>query len=68
MPDRIVWTDKNGGIHDERLIIQPSVGERLLDQFRLQVLGEATTAPGIADALFIAETVEQLRSRSQESS
>ena len=64
LPDRIIWTDAQG-IHDERLVVQPSVGERLLEQFRLKVLGEATDAPGIEDALFIAESVDQLQKQQE---
>ena len=67
MPDRIQWSDEQG-VHEERLAMDPTVGERLNEQFRRQLLGESPThldpAPGITDALRIAHWVDRLQATS----
>jgi predicted dehydrogenase len=62
MPDRIQWTDDRG-VHEERLAMEPTVGERLSEQFRRKVQGESSAAPDISDALLIAEWVERVQER-----
>lgn len=63
MPDRIHWTDADGP-HEERLPMEPSVGEVLNDQFHRLVLGEPSLAPTLDDALAVARLVGDLgRSR-----
>ncbi len=63
MPDRIQWSDA-GGIHEERLPVEPTLGEVLNDQFLRLVRGEESLAPTFADTLAIARGVRDLR-RSQ---
>lgn len=63
MPDRIHWSDAEG-VHDERLPLEPTVGDLLNEQFRRLVQGEDSSAPTIRDALEIARLVRDLR-RSQ---
>ena len=63
MPDRIQWWDADG-VHEERLPLEPTVGDLLNEQFRRLVQGEDATAPTIRDALEIAHLVRDLR-RSQ---
>lgn len=63
MPDRIQWSDAEG-VHDERLPLEPTVGDLLNEQFRRLVQGEDAGAPTIRDALEIARLVRDLR-RSQ---
>jgi predicted dehydrogenase len=59
MPDHIQWADANG-MRDERLPLQPSVGELLSDHFHRLVLGEPSLAPSINDALAVARLVRNL--------
>lgn len=63
MPDRIQWTDTQG-LHDERLPLEPTVGEVLNDQFHRMVRGDHSLAPTLDDALAVARLVHDLR-RSQ---
>lgn len=63
MPDRIQWTDA-AGTHDERLPLEPTVGEILNDQFHRMVRGDQSLAPSLDDALAVARLVHDLR-RSQ---
>ena len=63
MPDRIQWTDA-AGTHDERLPLEPTVGEILNDQFHRLVRGDHSLAPTIRDALAVARRVADVR-RSQ---
>ena len=63
LPDRIQWTDA-AGAHEERLPLEPSVGEILNDQFLRLVRGERSLAPTLGDALAVAGLVGDLeRSR-----
>ena len=63
IPDRIQWTDASGP-HDERLPLEPTVGEVLNEQFHRTVRGEPSLAPTLDDALAVARLVDDLR-RSQ---
>jgi predicted dehydrogenase len=63
MPERIQWSGA-GGIHDERLPLEPTVGDVLNDQFHRLVRGHQSLAPTIRDALVIARLVRDVR-RSQ---
>lgn len=60
MPDHILWTDA-AGTHEERLPLEPTVGEVLNEHFHRLVLGEHSLAPTFADALSLARLIEQLR-------
>lgn len=62
-PDRIQWWDADGP-HDERLPLEPSVGDVLNEQFHRLVHGAASLAPSIRDALEVARLVRDLE-RSQ---
>lgn len=50
MPDRVVWSDSSG-THDERLPMEPTIGELLNDHFLRMIRGEPSLAPTIDDAL-----------------
>ncbi|APW59402.1 Gfo/Idh/MocA family protein [Paludisphaera borealis] len=63
MPDRIQWWDSTG-THEERLPLEPTVGDVLNDQFHRLVRLERSFAPTIRDALAVARLVHDLR-RSQ---
>ena len=63
MPERIQWSGASG-IKDERLPLEPTVGDVLNDQFHRLVRGDHSLAPTIRDALTIARLVHDLR-RSQ---
>ncbi len=63
MPERIQWAGP-GGIKDERLPLEPTVGDVLNDQFHRLVRGHHALAPTIGDALTIARLVRDVR-RSQ---
>src|SRR5579883_549840 len=63
MPERIQWSSASG-IKDERLPLEPTVGDVLNDQFHRLVRGDQSLAPTIRDALTIARLVHDLR-RSQ---
>src|SRR5262249_21449419 len=60
MPDRIQWTDARG-THEERLPLEPSVGEVLNDQFHRMVRGQQSLAPPLHDALALSRLVSDLR-------
>ena len=63
LPDRIHWTDALGA-HEERLPLEPSVGEVLNDQFHRLVRGAGSLAPTLEDALAVGRLVDDLeRSR-----
>jgi predicted dehydrogenase len=64
LPDRIQWSDP-GGTHDERLPLEPTVGEAFNKEFHRLVRGEPSMAPTIRDALAVAHCVADL-GRSQE--
>lgn len=63
MPERIQWWDSSG-THEEKLPLEPTVGDVLNDQFHRLVHNEQSLAPTIRDALAIARLVRDLR-RSQ---
>ncbi|MFO0910230.1 MAG: Gfo/Idh/MocA family oxidoreductase [Isosphaeraceae bacterium] len=50
LPDRIQWSDPDG-THEERLPLEPTVGDLLNDQFHRLVRGDQSMAPSIRDAL-----------------
>lgn len=59
MPDRIQWSD-DSGCHEERLPMEPSVGERLAAQFARLMRGEPSLAPTFADALAVSRLIRGL--------
>jgi hypothetical protein len=63
MPERIQWSGSSG-IKDERLPLEPTIGDVLNDQFHRLVRGQHSLAPTIRDALVIAQLVRDVR-RSQ---
>ena len=68
MPERIQWWDQSG-THDERLPLEPTVGDVLNDQFHRLVRKGQSLAPTIHDALEIARLVHDLKqSQGRESS
>jgi predicted dehydrogenase len=66
MPDRIQWTDPSGGVHEERLPMEPTVGEVLNDHFHRLVRGDQSLAPSLDDALAVARLVNQLQRSRQD--
>lgn len=64
-PERIQWSDATG-THEERLPLEPTVGEVLNEQFYRLVLGHETLAPTIRDALSVARRVSDLRQSQRE--
>jgi predicted dehydrogenase len=64
MPDHIQWTDSEGH-HEERLPLDPPVGEALNEHFHRRVCGLQSMAPTIDDALAMGAAVQALR-RSRE--
>ncbi len=60
MPDRIQWSDAEGG-HDERLSLEPSVGEVLNDHFHRLALGAQSLAPTWTDAVAVARLIAEVR-------
>jgi predicted dehydrogenase len=60
LPDRIQWSDGKG-TSEERLDLEPTVGEVLNDQFYRLVTGEPSLAPTIQDALSVARHVSEIR-------
>jgi predicted dehydrogenase len=65
MPERIQWTDAQGS-HEERLPLEPTVGEVLNDQFYRLARGETSLAPTLDDALAAARAVRAIRRSQQE--
>lgn len=65
LPDRIQWSDASG-THEERLPLEPTVGEVLNEQFHRLVRGDQSLAPTIQDALAIARQVRDLGKSQQE--
>jgi predicted dehydrogenase len=65
LPDRIQWSDAEG-VHDERLPLEPTVGDVLNDQFHRLVRGDQSLAPTISDALDIARRVNDLSQSQRE--
>jgi predicted dehydrogenase len=60
MPDRIHWTDAEG-VHEERLPLEPSVGELLNDHFHRLVRGDQTLAPSWDDTMAVARLIGLVR-------
>jgi hypothetical protein len=60
MPERIQWSTTTT-IQDERLPLEPTVGDVLNDQFHRLVRGDHSLAPTIRDAIKIAQLVQTLR-------
>ena len=58
MPEKIQWSSA-AGTKEERLALEPTVGDVLNDQFHRLVRGDHSLAPTIRDALEIARLVEQ---------
>ena len=65
MPDRIQWTDSEG-IHEERLPLEPTVGELLNDHFHRLVRGAQTMAPTWEDTIAVARLIDAVRRSGQE--
>jgi predicted dehydrogenase len=65
LPDRIQWSDAEG-THEERLPLEPTVGDILNDQFHRLVRGDQSLAPTIRDALDVARRVADLRQSQRE--
>jgi predicted dehydrogenase len=65
LPDRIQWSDA-AGTHDERLPLEPTVGDVLNDQFHRLVRGDQSLAPTIRDALAVAHCIDDLCRSQQE--
>ena len=63
MPEKILWSNAAGS-KEERLALEPTVGDVLNDQFHRVVRGDHSLAPTLRDALEIARLVSNLR-RSQ---
>ena len=61
MPERIQWWDASG-THEERLPLEPTIGDVLNDQFHRLVHKGQSLAPTIHDALVIARLVQDLKS------
>ena len=60
MPERIQWSDSSG-THEERLPLEPTVGDVLNDQFHRLVRKGQALAPTIHDALDIAHLIHHLK-------
>ncbi len=60
MPEKILWSS-SAGIHEERLPMEPTVGDVLSDQFHRLVRGDHSLAPTIKEALDIARLASSLR-------
>ena len=65
MPDRIQWTDDEG-IHEERLPLEPTVGELLNDHFHRLVRGAQTLAPSWNDTIAVARLIGLVRQSARE--
>jgi predicted dehydrogenase len=65
LPERIQWSDADG-THEERLPLEPTVGDVLNDQFHRLVRGDQSLAPTIHDVLAIARRVRDLRQSQRE--
>jgi predicted dehydrogenase len=60
MPEKIHWSTATGA-NEERLALEPTVGDVLNDQFHRLVRGEHSLAPTIHEALNIARIVNDMR-------
>jgi predicted dehydrogenase len=59
LPDRIVWTDATG-THDERLPLEPSIGETLNAHFHRAVTTGRPTTPNWDDVLAVSRLILRL--------
>ncbi|QEH33361.1 Putative 4,5-dihydroxyphthalate dehydrogenase [Aquisphaera giovannonii] len=59
LPERIQWSDASG-THEERLPMEPTVGDALNEQFYRLVHGEPSPAPTIRDAVRVAGLVREI--------
>ena len=60
MPDRVVWSDASGN-HEERLPMEPAVGEALNEQFLRRLRGDPSLSPTLDDALAVVRLERALR-------
>jgi predicted dehydrogenase len=60
MPDRIQWTDSEG-THEEKLPLEPTVGELLNDHFHRLVRGTQSMAPTWDDTIAVARLIGSIR-------
>ncbi len=60
MPDRIQWTDSDG-THEEKLALEPTVGELLNDHFHRLVRGAQSIAPTWDDNIAVARLIASIR-------
>jgi predicted dehydrogenase len=60
LPDRIQWNDAEG-VHDERLPLEPAVGEILGDHFHRFARGLQSLAPNWDDARAVAQLIAAIR-------
>ena len=60
LPEKIQWSNA-AGTKEERLALEPTVGDVLNDQFHRLVRGDHSLAPTIREALEIARLVDSLR-------
>jgi predicted dehydrogenase len=64
MPEKIQWSDATG-TEEERLPLEPTVGDILNDQFHRLVRGDHSLAPSIREALENARFVQKLHQSHQ---
>ncbi len=65
MPDRIHWTDSEG-THEEKLPLEPTVGELLNDHFHRLVRGAQSMAPTWDDTIAVARLIASIRKSGEE--
>jgi len=65
MPDRIQWTDA-AGMHEERLPLEPAIGEVLNDHFHRLARGEPSLAPTWDDSIAVARLIAAIRRSGRE--
>ena len=65
MPDRLQWTDAQG-VHEDRLPLEPGIGEMLNDQFHRLVRGEPSLAPTWDDSIAVARLLAEIRRSGRE--
>src|SRR5262249_25408902 len=65
MPEKIQWSNAAGS-KEERLALEPTVGDVLNDQFHRLVRGDHSLAPSIREALEIARLIGVLRRTQRE--
>jgi predicted dehydrogenase len=65
MPDRIQWTDSEG-THEEKLPLEPTVGELLNDHFYKVVQGNQSLGPTWDDTIAVARLITSIRRSGEE--